>query len=105
MSQDQLPEHIREQVKRALTHYASFYAELVGNNPDGAEENLTTIANLDRSVKASEDDATFHAYYQRRSQLMRIFQFQLKKTIEGQVQQEILDQAETLISKLEVLKS
>ena len=104
MATSQLPEHLRVQVKRAITHYAHFYAELVGDNPEKAVEQLSSISELDKRVRSQEPQSTFNAYLERRSQLMRIFQFQLVKTIEGQVQQELLDEAEKLVNRLEIMK-
>ena len=104
MTTSELSENLRHHVKRAVTHYAKFYAELVGNNPELAEQELSAISEIDRSLKSQEDNPSFNAYFERRTQLMRIFHFQLMKTMEGQVQQEVLDQAEKLLDKLEVIK-
>ena len=103
MASQELPEHLRDHVKRAVSHYARFYAELVGENPQQAEEQLASIRNLDRRVKDGEAASSYQAYFERRSQLMRIFHFQLMKKLEGQVQQELLDEAEKLIDKLEII--
>lgn len=101
MSSEQLPEHLRDKVKLAVTHYARFYAELVGNQNDTAEREMAAISALDQTVKALEGEEAFSAYFERRSQLMRIFHFQLMKTLEGQVHQDILDKAGTLLERLE----
>ena len=104
MQPELLPDHLREQVKKAVTHYAHFYSELVNNHPEGAEAQISAITFLDASIRENEDEEQFLAYFERRSQLMRIFHFQLMKSIEGQVQKDVLEQAETLLSKLEIIR-
>jgi len=102
MSQQELPEHLRLQIRTALTHYAKFYAHLVSDNASDAEHELRLIGEVDKRIRAKESNLSFQAYHRKRTQLMRIFRSQLIKTIEGQVQEEILKKAESLIGKLEI---
>jgi hypothetical protein len=102
MSSTELPEHLRHQIRTALTHYAKFYAHLVSDNAPEAEHELTLIGEIDKRVRAREEGLQFQAYHKKRTQLMRIFRSQLLKNIEGQVQEGLLEKAEGLLGKLEI---
>ncbi|MCB0319958.1 MAG: hypothetical protein KDD60_03470 [Bdellovibrionales bacterium] len=103
MNPDQTTPSVRNDVRKAITHYARFYALLASDLPGEAEAELHSLKNLDSAVRERVSESEFTSYFEKRSQLMRIFRTRLLEATSDQLQENVLLQAQRLVEKLEVI--
>lgn len=92
----------RQYVRQALEHYASFFASLAKDDEESAAQSLLNIKSNDSEADEILSPNDLDYYRTRKTYLMKIFRDQLMVQLEGQIQQDLFERAQTLAKQIEI---
>jgi len=91
----------RPYLEQALTHCAACFASMSQGAQEEAESRLAKIRDIDMKAKSRLKEDEYENYLKRRRHLTGLFGRRIVEELKGQVQQEILANAQALIQAFE----
>jgi len=88
-------------IRKALEEYASFFRNMADGNLEHSSQDLQRLKATDKEAEFILSSEEISYYRTRRTQLMRLFRKRLVSDLKGQVEKEIVDQVEELVSAID----